>query len=84
MFCAIYKSDRKLDTYLYVDRRDDFSRVPSALLQMLGTPVYVMDLELGPQRRLAREDVREVIKNLRERGWHLQLPPRLGEELGRH
>jgi hypothetical protein len=74
MRCAIYKSLRKQDTYLYVTIRDDFSRVPEALLKLLGEPVHVMDLDLSPERRLAQEDTAEVLRNLQERGWHLQMP----------
>ena len=74
MQCAIYKSRKKQDTYLYLAARDDFSRVPEALLKMLGEPVHVMDLDLSPERRLAQEDVADVLRNLREHGWHLQMP----------
>ena len=74
MFCAIYKSLKKYDTYLYVATKDDFSRVPEPLLRLLGQPVHVMDLELSPERKLAQEDIVEVMKNLQERGWHLQMP----------
>ena len=81
MFCVIYKSLKKQDTYLYVAGKDDFSRVPESLLRLLGTLVPVMDLELTPERKLAQEDVVEVMKNLQERGWHLQMP-RVEDELG--
>lgn len=74
MQCAIYKSRRKQDTYLYLATKDDFSNIPDALLKLLGEPVHVMDLELRPDRKLAREDTAEVLRNLRERGWHLQIP----------
>ena len=79
MQCAIYKSRRKADTYLYVAVRDDFSRIPEALLKLIGEPVHVMDLELRPERKLALEDTAEVLRNLEERGWHFQMPRR--EEL---
>ena len=74
MQCAIYKSCRKQDTYLYLAAKDDFSHIPEALLKMLGEPVHIMDLDLSPERRLAQEDVAEVLRNLQERGWHLQMP----------
>ncbi|MFO1421808.1 MAG: YcgL domain-containing protein [Candidatus Competibacteraceae bacterium] len=76
MQCAIYKSRRKQDTYLYLATKDDFSNIPDALLKLLGEPVHIMDLELRPDRKLAREDTAEVLRNLRERGWHLQMPER--------
>ena len=76
MQCAIYKSPKKQDTYLYIATKDDFSALPDPLLAMFGTPAHVMDLDLHPQRRLAQEDTAEVLHNLRERGWHLQMPRR--------
>lgn len=76
MQCAIYKSQKKQDTYLYLAAKDDFSQIPEALLKLLGEPVHVMDLDLHPERRLAQEDVVEVLRNLEERGWHLQMPRR--------
>ena len=81
MFCAIYKSPKKYDTYLYVAAKDDFNRIPESLLKLLGQPVHVMDLELSLERKLAQEDVVEVIRNLEERGWHLQMP-RVEDSLG--
>lgn len=78
MHCVIYKGPRKADTYLYVEREDDFERVPASLLDLLGPLQKVMDLELSPDRRLAQADVGEVMDALRERGYYLQLPP--GEE----
>ena len=61
MQCAIYKSPRKQDTYLYLAARDDFSCLPENLLKLLGKPVHVMDLELHPDRQLAQEDIVEGI-----------------------
>ena len=74
MQCAIYKSRRKQDTYLYLATKDDFSPIPDPLLKLIGELIHVMDLDLRPERKLAREDVAEVLRNLRERGWHLQMP----------
>lgn len=78
MFCVIYKSPKKPDTYLYITTPDDFSRVPGALLGMFGEPEQVMELELTPARRLAREDVARVMEALQENGWYLQMPPTPG------
>ena len=61
MQCAIYKSLRKQDTYLYLAARDNFSCVPGTLLELIGQWVHVMDLDLSPERRLAREDTAEVL-----------------------
>ncbi len=40
-----------------------------------------MELELHPDRHLAREDVNKVIGNLRNIGYHLQMPPNLVPDL---
>ena len=38
-----------------------------------------MDLELTPEFKLANEDVNQVMENLAEKGYHLQLPPQEDE-----
>ena len=39
MLCSVYKSSKKVQTYLYINKRDDFSDVPEALMKMFGRPV---------------------------------------------
>jgi uncharacterized protein YcgL (UPF0745 family) len=75
MHCAIYKGPKKVDHYLYVEREDDFSRVPESLLKLLGELELVMTLELGPERTLAQVDVEQVRQSLREQGYFFQMPP---------
>jgi uncharacterized protein YcgL (UPF0745 family) len=75
MKCVIYKGHKKPDTYLYIEREDDFERVPEQLLSMMGTLTRVMDLELSRGRTLAQADVGDVVAALVERGFYLQLPP---------
>ncbi|MCB1722998.1 MAG: YcgL domain-containing protein [Chromatiaceae bacterium] len=79
--CWVYRSPRKQEMYLYLASEDDFGCVPPALLTRFGEPVLVIELELSPERRLAREDVRKVMQNLREHGFHLQMPPELNPQL---
>lgn len=75
MFCFIYKSLKKEHLYLYVDKKDDFSKVPEALFNSFGKMEFVMDLELSPQRKLAKEEVGKVIDSLKTKGFFVQLPP---------
>ena len=79
MHCAIYKGPKKIDHYLYVERENDFSRVPKALLDMLGDLQLVMTLELGPDRKLAQADTEQVRQALRDQGYYFQMPPPVGE-----
>jgi len=79
MHCAIYKGNKKIDHYLYVEREGDFSRVPQALLSLLGKLELVMTLELGPERKLLQADINQVRKELVEQGYYFQMPPRSNE-----
>jgi len=73
--CAIFKSPRKNEMYLYVLKAEGLERVPEALLPFFGTPVHAFDLVLSPERKLAREDITKVLENLDNQGYHLQMPP---------
>ena len=73
--CWIYKGAKRDEMYLYVDREDDFERVPPALLSAMGDLELVMSLELSPNRKLARVDVQRVIEELNQQGFYLQMPP---------
>lgn len=73
--CSIYKSPRKREMYLYVDKRDALGRVPEALLAAFGPPQHAFDMLLTPERKLAREDIGKVLENLEKQGYHLQMPP---------
>lgn len=79
--CWIYKSPRKDEMYIYLAAEDDFDSIPQALFSQFGQPQPVMQLTLTPDRPLARENVTTVMRNLREQGFHLQMPPKLEPEL---
>ncbi len=73
MFCHIYRSSRKVDTYLYLVDKDDFSILPESLLGLFGDPEFSFSFELTADKKLAREDTTVVLDNLRSQGYHLQL-----------
>lgn len=75
MLCAIYKSAKKAQTYLFVKTRDDFSSVPEPLMAMFGTPTLVTLTNLATKTKLAFADLDKVKINLNEEGFYLQLPP---------
>ncbi len=74
MNCYIYRCSRKEDMYIYLAEKDDFSCVPADIMRALGITEFTMELTLSPDRKLAREDASTVMKNLNEKGFHLQLP----------
>lgn len=73
MFCHIYRSSRKPDTYLYLVDKDDFSILPDSLLSLFGDPEFSFSFELAVDKKLAKEDTAEVLENLKSQGYHLQL-----------
>lgn len=75
MECVVYRSAKKADTYLFIERADDFSKVPEDLLRRLGRLERVMDLDLAVRPMLARTDAATVERHLVEDGYYLQLPP---------
>jgi uncharacterized protein YcgL (UPF0745 family) len=75
MQAYVYKSRRKSDTYVFLAARDDFTRVPGPLRAQQGELVFVMEVALGPDRRLAQADPEVVRANLVAHGFHLQVPP---------
>ncbi len=73
----IYKSSRKDELYLYITIKDDFSAVPQTLYDSMGNePIFVMEITLSADKPLARENVKKVMENLQEQGYHVQMPPR--------
>jgi len=74
MKAYIYRCSRKPDMYIYLAEEDDFSNVPKEIFNSLGIVEFAMELELDPNKKLAKEDPELVIKNLQENSFHLQLP----------
>ncbi len=75
LLCEIYKSPRKAEMYLYVDKSSGLEELPATLLQQFGEPDLVMTLLLTPTKKLARVDVNDVIEGITEQGYFLQMPP---------
>jgi uncharacterized protein len=73
----VYRSARQADTYVYLARRDAFELLPPPLAARLGALAFVLVVELGPGRKLAREDPEVVRANLAASGFHVQFPPPL-------
>ncbi|MCE8032411.1 MAG: YcgL domain-containing protein [Halomonas sp.] len=81
MLCEIFRSSRKEEMYLYVDKRQGLAEVPAVLLERFGKPVSVMTLILSPDKTLARAKASDVMAAIREKGFYLQLPPAKEEYL---
>ena len=84
MLCAIYKSSKKNETYLYVEKRDDFSKVPQALMQTFGKAQFVMLFNLAGDKSLLRISNQKVMQEIQQNGFYLQLPPKTESLLEQH
>ncbi|MCD8547722.1 MAG: YcgL domain-containing protein [Aeromonadaceae bacterium] len=84
MICAVYKSRKKEQTYLYVVRRDDFSQVPAELMTLFGPPQFVMLLPLTQAVSLPGVAYETLCEALAQRGFYLQLPPPVESLLVQH
>jgi uncharacterized protein YcgL (UPF0745 family) len=83
LICQVFRSPRKQEMYLYVDKARGLVDVPEVLMTQFGEPQAVMTLLLDPQRKLARADTAEVLADIAEKGFYLQMPPTAAELLRR-
>ncbi|MFK8027000.1 MAG: YcgL domain-containing protein [Gammaproteobacteria bacterium] len=77
MQCFIYRSTKKLDTYLYLAEEEKLDNLPEGLDKLLGRLEFVMELNLANIKRLENADLDEVKNNLVDNGFYLQLPREL-------
>ena len=75
LIASVYRSPKKEGMYLYVEKSQGLNKVPETLLKVFGDPEHAMTLALKPERKLAQVDVGEVIKQIEEQGFFLQMPP---------
>lgn len=72
--CAVYKSQKKDETYVFIPTTTVLSDLPDELLKVLGQAEKVMTLILTPEKKMARGNAEEVMKSIEEQGFHLQMP----------
>ena len=76
--CDVYRSVKKEYLYLFVPADEGMAGVPDELLAQFGEPEKALSFTLSQERDLAKEDPVQVLQNLLQQGYHLQLP--LAEE----
>ena len=68
--------------FLYLSRKDDFTKVPDSLLKLLGDTSFSFEFDLSEDRKLVKAEAEEVMRVLAENGYFLQMPPAKSELLG--
>ncbi len=74
MECAVYKSLKKNETYVFIPTKTPLSELPDDLLKILGQAEMIMTLKLTPEKKMARGTAAAVMKSIEEHGFHLQMP----------
>ena len=82
MNCFVYRSQKKSGMYLYLSKKDAFDEVPKSLMKLLGELTFSFEFNLSQDRKLVREEAKEVIRIMTESGYFLQMPPPKNELLG--
>lgn len=72
--CAVYKSLKKDETYVFIPTANELSNLPEELLNVLGQAEMIMTLMLTPEKKMARGTAAAVMKSIDEQGFHLQMP----------
>ena len=75
MICSIYRSPKKDEMYLYVAKAKGLVDVPEALLKMFGQPQHRMDMLLTEEKQLARANAADILADIDDKGYYLQMPP---------
>jgi len=79
MRCIIFRCSRKEEMYLYLPYSDDEDRLikelSEDLVKLTGNLEKVMELDITPERTLARAKACDVITSLKEKYYYLQMPP---------
>lgn len=73
MWCFIYRSTKKENCYLYLDKENDFSRVPAPLLVAFGQPKWVMKILLTSRHVWAAAPASVIRDRIQYEGYFLQM-----------
>lgn len=74
MECAVYKSLKKDETYVFIPTSTPLSDLPDELMKILGQAEMVMTLKLTPEKKMAIGTAATVMKSIDQQGFHLQMP----------
>ncbi|SPT68333.1 YcgL domain [Anaerobiospirillum thomasii] len=69
----VYKSSKKLRSYLYIKEKDVFSHIPSGLLDAFGTPQFVMMFALHEDRVLPKIKAADLMQALNDKGYFVRI-----------
>lgn len=74
MECAVYKSLKKDETYVFIQTTTQLSDLPDELIKVLGQAEMIMTLQLTPEKKMARGTAAVVMESINKQGFYLQMP----------
>lgn len=73
MWCYIYRSSKKENSYLYIAKENDFSSVPEVLMTAFGKPIFAMKALLDDKRKFVVGTAQEIKNKINNDGFFLQM-----------
>jgi uncharacterized protein YcgL (UPF0745 family) len=83
VLCQIFKSNRNPEMYLYVEKKVGLAEIPASLLKRFGDAEPLMIVLLDADKKLARANAVQVMQDITDNGFYLQMPPTMAELLRR-
>lgn len=78
MQCYVYKGDRKAEYFVYLEHKIDLDEpqkwLPTSIITLLGELEFVLEFELTPDRNLSQAEAPQVLSDIAEQGFYLQMP----------
>lgn len=81
MHTYVYRSSKKDGLYLYLPKTIDKCELPDAVAQQMGEPELALSFMLTSDRKLGQEDPATVISNIESRGFHIQMPRDIEDQI---
>lgn len=84
MICAVYRSRKRPNTYLFLAKKGEFSLIPSELLALFGTPELFMLLTEAKLERLTFVSKEKLLQELDQNHYWLWIKPKDENLLDQH
>lgn len=73
MICAVYRSSKRANTYLFLRKKDDFSIIPADLKTLFGTPQLISLLPESKIGKVIAVETQLLAQELADKGYFLWL-----------
>ena len=71
----IYRSEKKADCYLFLNKPADKFDLPTVVQTIVGELHLVMELEITPETKLSLSNSSTVLEAFEKQGFYIQMPP---------